>query len=74
MVSDGLFKSTGIQSSSIARATDLARDLNGDPLTLKFFHDKVNSSIIGFSAPETSAVRYLMSDACRVNLQYSSPC
>ena len=41
-----------------------------DQLTLKLFHDNVNTSITGLSATETSAVIYIMSDAYRVNLQY----
>ncbi len=70
MVADGLLQATGIQPLGVPQATDIARDLNGDPLTLQFFHDNIHPSVKSFSAPEASAVRYLMSDACRINLDY----
>lgn len=50
------------------QATDIARDLNGDPITADWLSSIVGARVESYSAPESSAVRYLMSDAVRLKL------
>lgn len=51
------------------QATDVARDLNGDPITAEWLSSIVGARVKSYSAPEPSAVRYLMSDAVRLKLK-----
>jgi 3'(2'), 5'-bisphosphate nucleotidase len=55
------------------QATDVARDVDGEPLTAEFLSTVVNAHVKSYSAPETYAVRYLMSDAVRLHLKYTYP-
>lgn len=56
-----------------AQATDIARDVDGEPLTVDWLSKVVGAKVYSYSAPETSAVRYLMSNACRIVLKAEPP-
>lgn len=73
MCADSLLEDSGIfLKDSIPQATDITRNLDGNPITLEFLQKTISKHITAFSAPESSAVRYLMSDACRIELKYST--
>lgn len=69
MAADELLTHTGLYPRGEPQATDIARDLDGIPLALQFFRENVSQRVTAFTAPENGAVRYLMSDACRIELQ-----
>eukprot|EP00392_Amoebophrya_sp_AT5.2_P007007 g7019.t1 len=55
------------------QATDILRDIDGMPLTkdllagcVKNKNGCISCAVTAFSAPESTAIRYLMSEACRV--------
>jgi 3'-phosphoadenosine 5'-phosphosulfate (PAPS) 3'-phosphatase len=50
------------------QATDVARDVDGNPLTAAWLSSVVGAEVESYSAPEASAHRYLMSDAVRLVL------
>ena len=54
------------------QAVDVARGLKGTPLSLAWLQEKLSPpngcNLIGYSAPEESASRDLMSDVCRLKL------
>jgi fructose-1,6-bisphosphatase/inositol monophosphatase family enzyme len=52
-----------------AQATDVARDVDGDPITAKWLSSVVGGEVDSYAAPESSAHRYLMSDAVRLVLK-----
>lgn len=52
-----------------AQATDVARDVDGDPLTVAWLSEVAGGKVESYSAPEASAHRYLMSDAVRLVLR-----
>lgn len=49
-----------------AQALDVARDLNGQPLTVEKLGEILQTEVTGFCADESSAVRYKQSAACRI--------
>jgi 3'-phosphoadenosine 5'-phosphosulfate (PAPS) 3'-phosphatase len=60
-----------------AQATDIARSLEGAPLEASWVGERIAETLCGgqndftlkgYAAPETSAIRGLMSDACRLEL------
>lgn len=72
MVFDGLLKDTGIEVGGEAQASDVAVDLDGKVITTEWLSRVMGNEVESFSAPESSAVRYLMSCACRVRLKYKT--
>jgi len=74
-IPDELLRDSGFISAKDggSSATDIARDLSGRPLTASFLsrilHDAVQ--VEAYSAPESSAVRYLQSTAVRLELHYA---
>jgi 3'-phosphoadenosine 5'-phosphosulfate (PAPS) 3'-phosphatase len=74
-VADSLLaSSSGLVPSSPGevQATDVARDVHGKALTAKFLSHVLNVTVESYSAPEATAVRYLMSDAVRIRIQYAN--
>ena len=67
---------TGAEQPPPPQASDVARDLQGLPLTTAWLQDQlsqVSSSscrLVSYSAPETEASRDLMSDVCRLKLEW----
>jgi len=64
----------------VGQASDVARCLGGAPMSTADVGDKImralgisnaQTALLGYSAPEYDAVRGLMSDACRLNLEWS---
>ncbi|PXF40399.1 hypothetical protein BWQ96_09891 [Gracilariopsis chorda] len=72
MVFDGLLKGTGIEQNAGAQATDVAVDLDGNVITREWLSAVMGKEVESFTAPESSAVRYLMSYACRVAFKYKA--
>lgn len=70
MVLDPLLLGTGLHPGEKPQATDIALDIDGNPLSVDWLSKVSGFNITGFSADESSAVRYLMSDACRLRLSY----
>lgn len=70
MVLDPLLTDTGLLSEGKPQATNIALDIEGQPISTEWLSEVLGYKVSGFSADETSAVRYLMSDACRVRLWY----
>lgn len=63
--------SAGGSGGSSAHAADVARDLDGEPLTATWLSTAIAGApgrIAAYAAPEATAVRYLMSDAVRLVL------
>lgn len=56
----------------VAQAMDIARDVDGELLTVGWLSSVIGRSVSSYSAPEASAVRYLMSDAVRISLKYDT--
>eukprot|EP00755_Sulcionema_specki_P012848 Sspe_Gene.52419::Locus_29054_Transcript_1_1_Confidence_1.000_Length_1185::g.52419::m.52419/K01082/cysQ, MET22, BPNT1; 3'(2'), 5'-bisphosphate nucleotidase len=61
-----LLSHTGIRCNGEVQATDVARDVDGEPLTAEWLSHHLKCKVEEFSAPEESAVRYLQSDAVRL--------
>ena len=54
------------------QCVDIVRDLQGYPLPVQYFADKLNApDSTSYSCPESDAVRGLMSNACRIHLHPS---
>lgn len=70
MIFDNLLQHTGMSSIACPQATDVALDINGNPLTSSVLSKILKTKVSGFAAPNASAVRYLMSTSCRLSLQY----
>eukprot|EP00177_Eucheuma_denticulatum_P001315 GFKZ01002388.1.p1 GENE.GFKZ01002388.1~~GFKZ01002388.1.p1 ORF type:complete len:809 (-),score=110.08 GFKZ01002388.1:420-2765(-) len=71
MVVDSLLYPAGLHPSNVPQATDIALDLNGDPISADWLSSRVGHKVNAFSVNEDTAVRYLMSQACRVDLYYA---
>ena len=68
-----LFQHVGLASiDGESSAIDIARDIEGDPLTAEWLSKILKTTVTSYAAPESSAVRYLMSNACRLVLKTSS--
>lgn len=70
MVVDSLLYPAGLRPSNVPQATDIALDLDGDPISADWLSSRLGHSVSAFSVNEHTAVRYLMSQACRVDLYY----
>jgi hypothetical protein len=55
------------------QATDVARDLDGQPLSVATLSAAVGVAVKSFDAPERSAVRAMMSEAVRLRLVSDAP-
>ena len=54
---------------SSPQCVDIVRDLQGYPLSVEYFADKLNvPDAQSYSCPESEAVRGIMSNACRIHL------
>lgn len=71
MVADVLLARAGFAEAKFPQASDVARDLDGAILSVKLLQKTVSANVIAFTAPEQFAVRYLMSEACRLELTLS---
>ncbi|CDF35054.1 unnamed protein product [Chondrus crispus] len=70
MTLDPLLRDTGLRLNRKPQATDIALDLDGNPITASWLSTKLSQSVLAFTADDSTAVRYLMSDACRLQLYY----
>lgn len=61
---------TGLIVDEDPQATDLALDLDGSPITRDWLSKVIGAEVSKFRVDEDSAVRYLMSNACRLSLTY----
>ncbi|KAL7491265.1 hypothetical protein ACHAWT_000664, partial [Skeletonema menzelii] len=60
------------ESAVSSQCVDIVRDLQGYPLSVEYFADKLNvPDAKSYSCPENEAVRGLMSNACRIHLSPS---
>lgn len=67
---DLLLNDTGLSGNGKIQATDIALDIDGNPLTCEWLSGILKRKVVGFSADDDSAVRYLMSDACRLRVKF----
>lgn len=70
-VADKLLAESGLVSGGQKQASDVARDLDGDVLNVELLKETISPHIVSYSAPERGAVRYLMSEAVRLELKYN---
>ena len=69
---------TGAEQLTAPQASDVARDLRGQPLTTVWLQDKLSQlsdsscKLLSYSAPEAEASRDLMSDVCRLQLEWQT--
>lgn len=84
MIPSRMGNAAGTPSAGECQAMDIARCLDGAPLTTSFVGGQIASTLCrsdgkgedapfklkGYSAPESAAVRGLMSDACRLELAW----
>eukprot|EP00178_Gracilaria_changii_P019456 TRINITY_DN563_c0_g1_i2.p1 TRINITY_DN563_c0_g1~~TRINITY_DN563_c0_g1_i2.p1 ORF type:complete len:789 (-),score=146.74 TRINITY_DN563_c0_g1_i2:10988-13354(-) len=69
MVFDHLLEDRGLLMSGEPQATDIALDTLGRAMTVGWLSQILNIQVLGFEARESTAVRYLMSNACRLSLR-----
>lgn len=72
MILDPLLHDTGLLSTQNPQASDIALDLDGNPITVSWLSIVLNERVAAFSADDSTAVRYLMSEACRLKLHYDN--
>lgn len=69
-----VFSSYGVESDE-SQAIDIAKDLDGVPLTTKWLQESLPNAGVdlkSYSAPDSNAVRGLMSNGCRIVLNWDS--
>ena len=75
-VNDHLFGAAGLRTENgQASASDVCRDTYGLPITVSALNQCVHGSggdIVAYHCPEAEAQRYIMSQACRLHLQYAT--
>lgn len=70
MAFDHLLIHTGLISYNRPQATDILVGVDREPITAKWLSAVLRREVAEFRAEESDAVRYLMSDACRIKLRY----
>lgn len=62
-----------ITTTTSSQCVDIVRDLDGYPLPVTYFGDKLNiPNVKSYFCPESEAVRGIMSNACRIHISSSS--
>jgi len=62
----------GAESSAGPQAVDVARCLEGRPLSTRWLGDQLGGHLQAYVAPEAAAARGMMSDACRLELSWAA--
>ncbi|CAN8075912.1 unnamed protein product [Agarophyton chilense] len=70
MAFDHLLGDSGLIVNEHAQATDIALDTAGNAMTAAWLSKILGREVLKFEARESTAVRYLMSNACRLYLKY----
>ena len=68
LASSGLSGGGGEGVNYEPQASDIARDVNGEPLDLVSLSMAVGARVVSYRSPESESVRYLMSEAVRLYL------
>lgn len=69
-VLDPWLQEAGLRPRGQPQATDIALDLDGNPISAHWLSEVLGTRVLGYAADESSATRYLMSNTCRLKLSY----